>query len=469
MTITSVDLDQAYSELPPPWDHQAEDIQFLLRGSFALYWEPRLGKTRECGEALRILVAERAINAAIVLCPVNAKHVWGHHLDMFLPHWKVFYCEGLKGDPIPPECQAVILNPAILINHSGARSFQGWHLELLRWMKSRRTVLIQDESDEYLINPASKIWKAARSIGRVADRVWQLSGTPMEKSGLDIHWQLSQLGPKYPYYWASRDKFGKRFCESTYNPFRGAPVMKKRKDGSDYQGATGGNEYGLLRDPDGLWRDLQGVADRRLRKDCLDVPKTRRMDVWVGDRRQVGQPVHWARFRKELVADKVDLTVNYVRSLLESNEGPVVVGGWFHDFTETTAKRLKAPLVKGGTSANERAQIYNDFQAGKLDVIVGNLKAMGRAAELSRAHHAVIGDLHWSARDNRQFEDRLSGSKQTQDVLIHYLLMRHSVDEEIWDRVLLKGRGMDDLDEAARRLRQLEEMGAGLAELEDVS
>jgi len=464
------DLDQAYSELPPPWDHQAEDIQFLLRGSYALYWEPRLGKTRECGEALRILAAERVVDSVIILCPVNAKHVWGHHLDLFLPLWPIFYCEGLKGETIPPESRAVILNPAVLISHSGdIRKFAGWHLELLRWMKTRRTVLIEDESDEFLINPVSKVYKAARSIGRVAERVWQLSGTPMEKSGLDIHWQMCHIGPRYPYFWASRDQFGKRFCEVIYNPWRGPQVNKRRRDGSSYQAASGGNDYGLLRDPDGLWRDLMGVADRRLRKDCLDVPKTRRLDVWVGERRQVGRPGDWAKFRMDLVGDKVDYTVNYCRELLEANQGPIVVGGWFHNFTEAVARRLKAPLVKGGTSAKERAQIYNDFQAGKLDVIVGNLKAMGRAAELSRAHHAVIGDLHWGARDNRQFEDRLAGSKQTKDVLIHYLLVRHSVDEEIWDRVLLKGRGMDDLDEAARRLRQIEAMGASLAELEDVS
>ena len=286
---------------------------------------------------------------------------------------------------------------------------------------------------------------------------------------MDIHWQLSQLGPSYPYFWSSRDQFGKRFCEVIYNRFRGRQVIKRRKDGTEYPGATGGNDYGLLRDPDGLWRELLGVADRRLRKDCLDIPKTRRLDVWVGEHRQVGQPSDWAKFRQDLVGDKVDHTVNYVRELLEANEGPIIVGGWFRNFTEAVAKRLQAPLVKGGTSANERAHLYNDFQVGKIPVLVGNIKAMGRAAELSRAHHAVIGDLHWGARDNRQFEDRLSGSKQTRDVLIHYLLVRHSVDEEIWDRVLLKGRGMDDLDEAARRLRQIEALGASMAELEDAS
>jgi len=43
---TSIDLDLAYSELPPPWDHQAEEMSSLIRGSFALYWSPgwvRLG------------------------------------------------------------------------------------------------------------------------------------------------------------------------------------------------------------------------------------------------------------------------------------------------------------------------------------------------------------------------------------------------------------------------------------------
>src|SRR5713101_2375985 len=81
---TRVDPDLAYDELPVPWDHQAEDLDMLLRGACALYWEPRLGKTRECGEALRILAAERVVNSVIILCPVNAKHVWGHHLDLFL-------------------------------------------------------------------------------------------------------------------------------------------------------------------------------------------------------------------------------------------------------------------------------------------------------------------------------------------------------------------------------------------------
>ena len=62
-----------------------------------------------------------------------------------------------------------------------------------------------------------------------------------------------------------------------------------------------------------------------------------------------------------------------------------------------------------------------------------------------------------------QSVDRMAGIKQPHTVIAHVLMCKGSVEETIWDRVLLKGRAMEDLDAAAAQVQGIE-----WGELEDV-
>jgi SNF2 family DNA or RNA helicase len=85
------------------------------------------------------------------------------------------------------------------------------------------------------------------------------------------------------------------------------------------------------------------------------------------------------------------------------------------------------------------------------------------SSELTASHNAVYGQVWWDARAMAQSADRHAGINQQNTVLAHVLMAKGSVEETIWDRVLLKGRAMEDLDEAAARIQGIE-----WGELEDV-
>jgi hypothetical protein len=467
LTYDDQDPDARYDELPDPWHHQGRVQPKLVGGSYALFWDRRTGKTRACGEALRVLSATKTriddIDRVLVLPPVNAKNMWADWLQTMVPVWRQYVCQGLKPQPIPPEYQVVICNPDIITHKGGASGHRGWQRELLEWMSQGCSVIIADEAHLYFTNPMSARYKALASLTRVAGITWVLTGTPMEKMALEIHHLLKLLGPtRYPLYYYSWDEFGRRFANATFNHYKGREVTKTTKAGKTYQTRTGGYDYSGIKDPATLWYQLRDCAERIRR---IDVPeladgKTHWLPLWLAEKDQIERedwsPADWQRAMQELVPLKIQMTKEYVEELSEDGGLPIVIWGWLRKYTEEIARVYSAPLIRGGTPADRRAQIYNEFQQGKHPILVCNIRAAGVASELTASHNAVYGQIWWDARAMAQSVDRHAGIKQKNAVLAHTLLVKGSVEEIIWDRVLLKGRAMVDLDEAAAQIQGIE-------------
>jgi hypothetical protein len=289
----------------------------------------------------------------------------------------------------------------------------------------------------------------------------------MEKSALEIHHLLKLLGPRrYPMFYHSDDQFGRLYCQGEYNPFKGRVVEKTTKSGRRYLAPTGGTDYHGIKDPAKLWYQLRDCAERVKRAEVPELAdgKTHWLPLWLAEQHQASYgPSDWQRAMQELIPLKLRMTKEYVEELLQDGERPIVIWGWLREFTDKIARHFKAPLVRGGTPAHTRAQIYNEFQRGSYPILVCNIRAAGVSSELTASHNAVYGQVWWDARAMAQSADRHAGINQQNTVLAHVLMAKGSVEETIWDRVLLKGRAMEDLDEAAARIQGIE-----WGELEDV-
>jgi SNF2 family DNA or RNA helicase len=110
-------------------------------------------------------------------------------------------------------------------------------------------------------------------------------------------------------------------------------------------------------------------------------------------------------------------------------------------------------MIDGATSADKRTAIIADYQTGRIPILVGQIEAMGTAVTLVEGHHAVFGELSFSAVDHAQAEARLHRPGQTRDVTYHYIMCYNSVDELIWKILLRKGDAIERLDNAAVNLR----------------
>lgn len=308
-------------------------------------------------------------------------------------------------------------------------------------------VLVLDES-HLTPTPSAKRWKAAKSLADRAGRVWELTGTPYKNSALDIYWQLKLLGRENPFHSWSPQQFGDEFCNRSWNAYAGPLTGQRYASGRaaragawEYKGLKAGAETDLL------YR-LQGLVDRKLLSDCLDVPRMRRIPCWLDQGQGFdGDPdddTALAAARRELIPQKIEATLAYVQSL---EERPLVIFGWHVELVEELARRLNAPKIHGGTPDGERRRIQQEFAEGKHSFLVANLIAAGTAIDLSSAAHAIFAEPDWSAVNHQQAEARILGPRQTAEAVTYsYILFSESVDEAVWYQRLRKGQAIQRLD-----------------------
>ena len=404
--------------------HQEQGIDRLRGGKLALFWEMGLGKTRAVLEAFRQRQHAGLSQRMLVICPAIAKNVWvkeARELGMAPPLV-------INGKANPPGITA-LPGPILVVNYDILEAHATW---LSEWLQGG--VLVLDESHQ-LRNCRTKRYRAVQKIVAWAGPVWLLTGTPMVNSSLDLYHQLRLLGPRaFPMYWWSAGKFGGTYSNSSYNSF---------KRGMEYHG---------VQHEDVLMRHLQPVVDRRLKADCLDLPEKFRNVQWLARNEKYGikgrdLTTAVATARQQLARVKAHLTLDYIE---EVEERPLVVFGYHREFLDYLGKHLGAYIIDGSTSAAQRNRYVDAFQEGRIPILLCQLQAAGVGITLTAAHHAVFGELHWSAVDHRQAEDRLHRPGQEREVTYHYLMVEHSIDELVWNHVLNKGNAIDRLDTAGK-------------------
>jgi SNF2 family DNA or RNA helicase len=126
--------------------------------------------------------------------------------------------------------------------------------------------------------------------------------------------------------------------------------------------------------------------------------------------------------------------LDVLMELLDDNpEESVVVFSQFSQAIRLLGARLAAAeiphgLFTGATSDSDRARIVNEFQAGKLRVFAGTIKAGGVGLDLFRASTVVFLDRSWSPAENLQAEDRLHRHGQQNAVQVIDIMAKDTID-----------------------------------------
>ena len=148
---------------------------------------------------------------------------------------------------------------------------------------------------------------------------------------------------------------------------------------------------------------------------------------------------------------KVDELMEILGDLGEDE--PVVVGMVSRQLLELCEARLdKADItyssVKGGQSLDDREAAIDDFQSGRVRVILLTVQSGGVGITLTRAQYLVMLQRSWSLVDNMQTEDRVHriGSEQHTQVTIIDVVTEKTI-------------------EVGRQLERLQEKGANLNEI----
>jgi hypothetical protein len=417
------------------FNHQIAAEPRLLAGSALLWWDMQTGKTRACLHAFDQLWQTGGPRRLVVICPAYAKATWLNEMEVMGLGLPVLTLSGITKRRFDPMEPALVLEsglPCVVITSWDV--IDAWLPHLLRFVS--HAVVVLDESHEHAVNPATKRYKAVRRVAAFADRVWALTGTIYRKTALDIYWQGRLVGGFSDLPAAS---FGQAYCVKRFNPFHG------HSGAMEYRGLKPGVEDQLV----SLIPNLLRVRE----EDCFDVPEKRRVDRWVdvGNGYKGGEnEANMEEARSRLVPLKVRRTLEFINDIPQR---PLVVFGWHQAFVEAVAASIPgSAYVTGNTPVVARARIQRDFAAGRITVLVANLKAFGLSVSLARANHIVFGEVHWSETDHRQAEGRIRGPAQkSPHTTWTYLMVKNSIDSYVWNNKLNKGKAMDRLDSAVGR------------------
>lgn len=103
-------------------------------------------------------------------------------------------------------------------------------------------------------------------------------------------------------------------------------------------------------------------------------------------------------------------------------------------------------MLHGGTPISERQKLVEAFQAsGGPPFFVLSLKAAGTGLTLTRARHVIHFDRWWNPAVENQASDRAYRIGQKQPVLIHPLICRGTIEENIHDMLMRKNAMADNL------------------------
>lgn len=312
-------------------------------------------------------------------------------------------------------------------------------IEFYSWAKQPEPLdvpytLIADES-HYAQNLTSRRCKAFLKLAKVSAATFALTGTPI-KNGRPQN--------LFPLLVATKHELGKdrRAYERRYCAAHATRWSKWDTTGSAHL--------------DELHRLTLDAILRRTKDDCLDLPEKtrvlRKVEMGAEARDTYESVLHdlQAEYRRRKAAGEIKeadalVMLNHCRhassaakleaatelseEILEQGN-QVVLFTAFKDSAATLASALNAGTITGDQSSQQRQDVIDAFQAGKLRSIVCTFGAGGVGITLTAAQDVILVDRPWTPGDAVQAEDRCHRIGAKSAVTAHWL-QANGLDEAI--------------------------------------
>lgn len=96
-------------------------------------------------------------------------------------------------------------------------------------------------------------------------------------------------------------------------------------------------------------------------------------------------------------------------------------------------KKFKVGLITGLTTPSKKEKIIQEFQAGKVNILLANLQCVGLGLNLSQANTIIFADRSYSPADNEQAEARFLPTRKGEGgvKLVIDLICKGTIDEQI--------------------------------------
>lgn len=448
---------------------------------------------------------------ALVVSPNSVKHPWKREALRWFPGAFPYVIEGPAGRrrqtfeaALRDKEALVIINYESLRNHSmlapygsesrrrcldcGGRDPKITHTRCevhrrdLNFIPFRTVIL--DEAHK-IKDPTSRQTRAAWGVGHqggVAHRL-AMTGTPIANDASDLWSILHFLAPReHP----TKSLFIDRYCVTDWSPYGGARVVDLNPTvRAEFDRIFHPRFRRMIKDivlPQlpakvRVRRDVELTPTQRRAYDALEansrtrlddgtvlVPPSdlefhlRRLQLTSANLRTVGvDPDGKPTYEMCEPSSKVDALVDILEEL---GDKPVVVAAEHRQLINLASTRLtklgvRHGLITGDQRTFERDATLQEFQDGKLRVLMFTVKAGGTGLTMTAADTLVFLQRSWSMIDNKQAEDRVHriGSERHASVQIIDVVARGTVEDEQVAKLTLKLLRLDQITQDRAALR----------------
>lgn len=457
-TITQKKLSKLSKIAWKPHDYQKKAIKFMLQNSCAgLLLDPGLGKTSITLAAIKVLKKEQLVSKTLIIAPLRVCYsVWPKEIEKWadFKDLSISILHGKnKEKNLEREADIYIINPEGL-SWLFARNFKKLDFDML----------VIDESSKFKAT-SSQRFKILRPILPYFKRRYILTGSPAPNGLLDLFGQIfildlgNALGRYITHY------------RNTYF----------------YPTGFGGYEWKLQPGAEGRIQErIRPLTLRLDAEDYLEMPEliVNRVDVELTNvARQA-----YIEMEDELMAqmDKGDIVAANaavasgkcsqianggiydedhkahfihdakavaVADLVSELSGtPALVAYEFgHDLIRLRdALGKTTPYIGGGVSPKKSAIIERAWNAGELEVLLGQPASIAHGLNLQQSgNHVIWHSLTWNFEHYDQFIRRIrrQGSKHKK-VFVHHIVAKDTIDEVKLLALQRKNKTQKDLFEA---------------------
>lgn len=432
-----------------PQDYQVSGIKMLLeQGAVALFMDPGLGKTSLVLAAVKILKQHTLINKVLVVAPLRPMYkVWPDECSKWsdFNHFTVSILHGpYKKWNLEAEADIYIINP-----------------EGLKWLFSQPSHLLQkfdllviDESTKFKAYNSQR-FKLLKSYLPLFKRRWILTGTPSPNGleGLFSQMYILDLGRALTRYITHFRR--EYFQQVGWNQYDIAPKpgafeqIVERISPLVYQLSAEDH----LKMPELVYRTIQVTLPRealRFYQD-LDYHMTAKWGqvefiagtqaVLSGKLHQIANGAVYVESTKEWLNihdEKLDALESYIEEL--SGKPTLVIYEFNHDLARILQRLGPTPNLGTGITINAMESLVDQFNAGKIPVLLGHPGSMGHGLNLQEAcHHVIWFSVPWDL----DFYDQTIGrvyrqGQESSHVYIYHIVAVATKDENILEALDVK-------------------------------
>lgn len=445
-----------------PHRYQETAEQFIIdHPKCGLFLDMGLGKTVTTLTALDELLNDTfdiTSGKILVIAPLRvAEHTWStecHKWDHLkrLKISRVIGSEKQRLRALKEKADIYVINRENLV----------WLVDALGKSWQFDTVIVDELSS--FKNSKSKRFRALKKVTPLFDRFIGLTGTPAPRSLLDLWPQLylmdrgRRLGKTYTSY---KDRYftpgrhnGYVVYEWNLRPGAEEQIQEAIKDicmslkAEDWLKLPERvNVMHELELGEGLMRQYRKFEREKLIElESEEALIASNAGVLAGKLTQFTSGAIYKEDKTYLSVHDVKLAA--LEDLVEASNGqPILI---FYNFQHDRARikdRLKAYDVREVKSEAD----VEDWNAGKIEILLAHPAAMGHGLNMQEGGHIIIWfSLTWDLELYQQANARLHRQGQKKSVLIHHLIAKGTIDEDIIKKLTDKAAQQGDLIEAVK-------------------